>query len=65
MMNDFDLLLINGYLVDGTGREPVENSCVAIKDRKIVSILKSEDIQIKDIKCKIIDLMVRQYCQDL
>lgn len=60
-MNDFDLLLINGYLVDGTGREPVENSCVAIKDRKIVSILKSEDIksediQIKDIKCKIINL---------
>lgn len=55
-MKDFDLLLINGYLVDGTGGKSVENSCIAIKDRKIVSILKSEEIQIKDIECKVIDL---------
>jgi predicted amidohydrolase YtcJ len=56
MFNDFDLILINGYLVDGTGREPVKNTSVAIKAGKIVSILKDEEIQIKDVECKVIDL---------
>lgn len=56
MFSDFDLILINGYLVDGTGREPVKNTCVAIKDGKIASILKVEEIQIKDVECKVIDL---------
>ena len=56
MFNDFDLILINGYLIDGTGKEPVKNAYVAIKDGKIVSILKDEEILIKDAECKVIDL---------
>lgn len=56
MFSDFDLILTNGYLVDGTGGEPVKNACVTIKDGKIASIIKNKEIQIKDIECEVIDL---------
>ena len=42
MFSDFDLILTNGYLVDGTGGEQVKNACVTIKDGKIASIIKNE-----------------------
>lgn len=56
MFSDFDLILTNGYLVDGTGKEPVKNACVAIKDGKIAAVIKNEEIEIKDLECKVIDL---------
>jgi imidazolonepropionase-like amidohydrolase len=56
MFNDFDLILTNGYLVDGTGSEPIKNTSVAIKGGKIVSIFKDEELQIKEAECKVIDL---------
>lgn len=56
MLSDCDLILVNGYLIDGTGTEPVKNAVVGIKDGKIASVVKDDEFKLKAEKCKVIDL---------
>ncbi|MDP4091480.1 MAG: amidohydrolase family protein, partial [Bacillota bacterium] len=56
MFNDFDLLLVNGYLIDGTGGEPVQDSCIGIKDGKIAAIFNDRKAESESFGDKVIDL---------
>jgi imidazolonepropionase-like amidohydrolase len=48
-------LIKNGTLIDGTGREAVENAVVLIKDNRIVSIGTTNEIDIPDQSVEVID----------
>lgn len=57
MKNRFDLLLVNGLLIDGNGGEPVEDAIIGIKDGRIAYVgkkaannLLSDTLQIIDLK---------------
>ena len=38
------LAFLNGLLIDGTGRDPIEKSLVLVEDKKIVYAGKSKEV---------------------
>ena len=52
------LAFLNGLLIDGTGRDPIEKSLVLVEDKKIVYAGKSKEVpkgyEVRDITGKTI-----------
>lgn len=56
MKNKFDLLLVNGLLIDGNGGEPIGNTTIGIKAGRIVDIGQKPTHNILSKAVQIIDL---------
>lgn len=56
MVNDIDLLLINGNLIDGTGSAINKNVCIGVKNKKILLIEKMVNENVINCNCKVINL---------